>query len=78
MHEGNFRFSCKHCEKGVQYQLELERHMRVHHPVELEVENAEFLDANPAKCIRCPKRFPDEVQLSRHIKHVHRLESGIL
>ena len=78
MHEGIYPFSCKHCEKGVATQRGLDSHIRVHHPVELEVENAQFLDANPAKCTRCPKRFPDEVQLDRHLKYVHRQESGIL
>lgn len=78
IHEKSYRFNCKYCGKGQQNKYSFDSHMIVHHPMELEIERAEYLDANPSVCSRCAKRFPNDVHLQRHIKNVHRQESGIL
>ena len=77
IHDKNFSFICQFCGKGTRQQRDFDSHMRYHHPKEHEEEKAEYVSANPAECHKCKKRFPDSVQLQRHVNHVHRMESGI-
>ena len=77
VHEKNFSFICKLCGKGTSHKQSFDKHIKARHPEELVMEEAEYVSANPAECHKCKKRFPDSVQLQRHVNHVHRMESGI-